>query len=138
MDEQRSVLTQLAAANKKQVATSHESIAKLEGLVEDLQKKVGQTIDTGDKVEDLQKKMGQIIDTGNKLTKELDSIKKNEELIQNQLSNDEKQRSIIKALQRLEDKVSDSDTWKSDKSDKSKVNQRCIQNPVKHLKWSFL
>ena len=60
LNEQRSVLTQLAAANKKQVATSHESIAKLEGLVEDLQKKVGQTIDTGDKVEDLQKKMGQI------------------------------------------------------------------------------
>ena len=122
MNEQRSVLTQLAAANKKQVATSHESIAKLEGLVEDLQKKVGQ-----------------IIDTGNKLTKELDSIKKNEEQIyQNQVSNDEKQRNIVKASQWLEDKVSDSDIWKSDKSDKSKVNQRCIQNPVKHLKWSFL
>ena len=122
MDEQRSVLTQLAAANKKHIA----SIAKLEGLVEDLLKKVGQTIDTG-----------------NKLTKELDSIKKNEEQIcQNQLSNDIKQRNIVEVLQRLEDKaikihggVSDSDIWKSDKS---KVNQRCIQNPVKHLKWSFL
>ena len=128
LDEQRSVLTQLAAANKKKIATNHESITKLEGLVEDLQKKVGQTIDVGDK-----------------LIKELDSIKKNEEKIyQNQLSynnedNDRKQRNIVEALQRLEDKankihgrVSDSDIWNT------KVNQRCIQNPVKHLKWSFL
>ena len=126
LEEQRSVLTQLAATNKKKIATNHEMITKLEGLVEDLRKKVDQTNETGDK-----------------LIKELDSIKKNEEQIyQNQLSynseeNDRKH--IVEALERLEDKtnkihgrVSVPDMWNT------KVNQRCIQNPVKHVRWSFL
>ena len=126
LEEQRSVLTQLAATNKKKIATNHEMITKLEGLVEDLRKKVDQTNETGDK-----------------LIKELDSIKKNEEQIyQNQLSynseeNDRKH--IVEALERLEDKankihgrVSVSDMWNT------KVNQRCIQNPVKHVRWTFL
>ena len=122
LEEQRSVLTQLAAANKKKIASNHELIAKLEGIVEDLRKKVDQTNETGDI-----------------LVKELDSIKKNEEQIyQNQLSynseeNDRKH--IVDALVRLEDKadkihgrVSVSDKWST------KVNQRCIQNPVKHVR----
>ena len=126
LEEQRSVLTQLAATNKKKIATNHEMITKLEGLVEDLRKKVDQTNETGDK-----------------LIKELDSIKKNEEQIyQNQLSynseeNDRKH--IVEALERLEDKankihgrVSVSDMCNT------KVNQRCIQNPVKHVRWTFL
>ena len=126
LEEQRSVLTQLAATNKKKIATNHEMITKLEGLVEDLRKKVDQTNETGDK-----------------LIKELDSIKKNEEQIyQNQLSynseeNDRKH--IVEALERLEDKtnkihgrVSVPDMWNT------KVNQRCIQNPVKHVRWTFL
>ena len=127
LEEQRSVLTQLAATNKKKIATNHEMITKLEGLVEDLRKKVNQTNETGDK-----------------LIKELDSIKKKneEQIYQNQLSynseeNDRKH--IVEALERLEDKtnkihgrVSVPDMWNT------KVNQRCIQNPVKHVRWSFL
>ena len=127
LEEQRSVLTQLAATSKKNIATNHEMITNLEGLVEDLRKKVNQTNETGDK-----------------LIKELDSIKKKneEQIYQNQLSynseeNDRKH--IVEALERLEDKankihgrVSVSDMWNT------KVNQRCIQNPVKHVRWSFL
>ena len=127
LEEQRSVLTQLAATSKKNIATNHEMITNLEGLVEDLRKKVNQTNETGDK-----------------LIKELDSIKKKneEQIYQNQLSynseeNDRKH--IVEALERLEDKankihgrVSVSDMWNT------KVNQRCIQNPVKHVRWTFL
>ena len=127
LEEQRSVLTQLAATSKKNIATNHEMITNLEGLVEDLRKKVNQTNETGDK-----------------LIKELDSIKKKneEQIYQNQLSynseeNDRKH--IVEALERLEDKtnkihgrVSVPDMWNT------KVNQRCIQNPVKHVRWSFL
>ena len=127
LEEQRSVLTQLAATSKKNIATNHEMITNLEGLVEDLRKKVNQTNETGEK-----------------LIKELDSIKKKneEQIYQNQLSynseeNDRKH--IVEALERLEDKtnkihgrVSVPDMWNT------KVNQRCIQNPVKHVRWSFL
>ena len=127
LEEQRSVLTQLAATSKKKIATNNEMITNLEGLVEDLRKKVNQTNETGDK-----------------LIKELDSIKKKneEQIYQNQLSynseeNDRKH--IVEALERLEDKtnkihgrVSVPDMWNT------KVNQRCIQNPVKHVRWSFL
>ena len=127
LEEQRSVLTQLAATSKKKIATNNEMITNLEGLVEDLRKKVNQTNETGEK-----------------LIKELDSIKKKneEQIYQNQLSynseeNDRKH--IVEALERLEDKtnkihgrVSVPDMWNT------KVNQRCIQNPVKHVRWSFL
>ena len=127
LEEQRSVLTQLAATSKKKIATNNEMITNLEGLVEDLRKKVNQTNETGEK-----------------LIKELDSIKKKneEQIYQNQLSynseeNDRKH--IVEALERLEDKankihgrVSVSDMWNT------KVNQRCIQNPVKHVRWTFL
>ena len=123
LEEQRSVLTQLAATSKKNIATNHEMITNLEGLVEDLRKKVNQTNETGEK-----------------LIKELDSIKKKneEQIYQNQLSynseeNDRKH--IVEALERLEDKtnkihgrVSVPDMWNT------KVNQRCIQNPVKHVR----
>ena len=127
LEEQRSVLTQLAATSKKKIATNNEMITNLEGLVEDLRKKVNQTNETGEK-----------------LIKELDSIKKKneEQIYQNQLSynseeNDRKH--IVEALERLEDKtnkihgrVSVPDMWNT------KVNQRCIQNPVKHVRWTFL
>ena len=127
LEEQRSVLTQLAATSNKKIAINNEMITNLEGLVEDLRKKVNQTNETGEK-----------------LIKELDSIKKKneEQIYQNQLSynseeNDRKH--IVEALERLEDKankihgrVSVSDMWNT------KVNQRCIQNPVKHVRWTFL
>ena len=79
LDEESSVLTQLATGNKQHIVKNHESIIKLESLVDDLQKKVDQAGEIGEKIVNIvEKESSYIKEFEANFQKRLDHIEKND------------------------------------------------------------
>ena len=104
MDEYNSKLTHSTTGINNRIVKNHESIAKLEALVEDLQEKVDRAANIG---EGLQKKVDQEVKIGEKLLNIVEEesfyIKGVETSFQKKL--DRIEEKIVATLERLEEKI---------------------------------